>query len=251
MLDSLANIWNMDDLLKLYAFNLWFITAVKWWAIWVEKWSIAIYEKLLKKEIQKLGEKWYIFVDWVFYKWNNTAKELNQEDFKDFIWVNKKLVYLNSDSYTKPENWRWWKKYNPNNPDPNKRYEILEKYSKETSKWWVWQAIWDKTIWETLENSWLQWWKWVWEWLLKKSWFSDDEVAQFKEWKLKWEKPVEIRAIWEMEKAMEMIYRDFSKIRDNILNKWINDTVILLKSMWINDWEKVKRILNIIKKSTI
>jgi hypothetical protein len=75
----------MEDLIKLYAFNLWFITLVKWWAKWFEEWAIFGYEKLLKREIQKLKEKWYTLVDWVFYNWNNQVKALPIKDFEEFI----------------------------------------------------------------------------------------------------------------------------------------------------------------------
>jgi len=105
IIDSLTNVWNMEDLIKLYAFNLWFITLVKWWAKWFEEWAIFGYEKLLKREIQKLKEKWYTLVDWVFYNWNNQVKALPIKDFEEFIKLNKKLTYLATDTYAKPENW--------------------------------------------------------------------------------------------------------------------------------------------------
>ncbi len=208
-LDSFTNIWNMEDLTKLFAFNIWFITAVKWGAKIAEKWTVLLYEKELQSLIKEFTKDWYTIINWRFYKWNNEVPAITNPHFKRFADLNRKIAYIWWDSYMKPENGRWWKNYNTNLVDPNKRYERLERYSSETQTWKISYALNDKTIWETIQSNWLNAWKWVWEWLLKKSWFSNDEISQFRQWKLKWEKTVEVKAIWEMEKAMEVVYREY------------------------------------------
>lgn len=211
ILDSFTNIWNMEDLTKLFAYNLWFITAVKSGAKLAEKWAVLAYETKLNREVEKLETKWYTIVDGRFYKWNNEVPVLLIPEFNTFADLNKRLWYLSTDSYRKPENWRGWKGFNTNQVDPNKRYQKLEEYSKEAQTWKISYALSDRTIWETLQISWLQSWKWVWEWLLKKSWFSNDEVSQFKKWELKWEKPNEMKALSEMDKAMEVVYKEYKE----------------------------------------
>lgn len=229
-LDSFTKVWNMEDLLKLYAFNLWFITAVKAGATIAEKWMILDFERQLKNLTAELNQKWYTIIDWRFYKWNNEVPALLNPNFKKFTDLNRKIAYIWGDSYIKPENGRGGKNYNTNLVDPAKRYERLEKNSIEIQTWKISYALNDKTIWETIQSNWLNSWKWVWEWLLKKSWFSNDEISQFKQWKLKWEKPVEVKAIWEMEKAMEVIVKEFDIIKYNLLNwakKWLPINEIL------------------------
>jgi len=97
----------------------------------------------------------------------------------------------------------------------------------------------DKIIWKTLTNSWIQDWKWVWEWLLKKSWFDKTEIKDFKEWKLKWEKVAEKRALREMERASEVINKQFLNIQNEYISifKWnmtLKDySLNLLNKYWI------------------
>lgn len=221
MLDSFTNIWNIEDLTKLFAYNLWFITAVKGGAKLADKLSVLLYEKQLSREVEKLEAKWYTIVDGRFYKWNNQVPVLLVPEFNAFADLNKKLWYLSTDSYRKPENWRGWKSFNTNQVDPNKRYQKLEEFSKETQVGKISYALWDKTIGETIQTNWLNSWKWVWEWLLKKSWFSEEEVTQFKKWELKGEKPNEMKAIKEMDKAMEVVYMEYLEIKKYILT-WKN-----------------------------
>lgn len=221
IIDTFTNVWSMQDFIKLYTYNIWFVVAVKtWWSI-AEKQIIWNYEKLIEKEIQILNWKWINLVNWVFYRANNKMQELPIEDFGRLVELNKKLAKFSTESYRKPESWRAWKTINTDYPDASKKFENLEKYSKETREWWVTQALWDKTIWQTLEAEWLKWWKWVWEWLLRKSWFNNDEVDAFKKWELKWEKPLEVRALGEMDRAMEVVYREY---RDGFLklNSWLS-----------------------------
>jgi hypothetical protein len=220
MLESFTNVWNMNDFMKLFAYNMWFITLVKaWWKI-AEKWEVLVLQKKINNELQVLQEKWYFLVWDEFYKWNNKVQSL-PADFQTLSELNKKLWYLATDTYRKPESGRAWKSINTNQVDPAKRYERLEKYSKQTVDWKISYALWDKTIWNTIQTSWLNSWKWVWEWLLKKSWFNNDEISQFKKWELKWERPVEVKALREMDKAMEVVYREYLEIKKSYLS-WEN-----------------------------
>lgn len=242
-LDSFTNIWSMEDLTKLFAFNLWFITAVKWGAKIAETSMILGYEKQMNILTRELNEKWYNIINGRFYKWNNEVPVLLVPDFQKFAELNKKIAYVWWNSYMKPENGRWWKNYNTNLVDPNKRYERLERYSSETQTWKISYALNDKTIWETIQSNWLNAWKWVWEWLLKKSWFSNDEISQFKQWKLKWEKPVEVKAIWEMEKAMEVVYKEYKEWYKKI-NEWIPIEKVF-PNLSDNLIQKLEKIYNI------
>lgn len=102
---------------------------------------------------------------------------------------------------------------NMNTWEPSK-YLNLEKYSKEAQEWKIDYALKDEFIWDTLTTSWMKKWQWVWEWLLKKSWFDENEIKDFNEWKLKSEtaeKPYEKRALREMEKANEVVYKEYVK----------------------------------------
>jgi len=70
--------------------------------------------------------------------------------------------YIAMEQYRKPESWRWWKSaYSTTFRE--QKFQNLEKYSKEVQSWKIDYALSDKTIWETLTNSWIQGWKWVWE----------------------------------------------------------------------------------------
>jgi hypothetical protein len=103
----------------------------------------------------------------------------------------------------------------------------------------------DKTIWETLQTSWLNAGKWVGEWLLKKSWFSNDEISQFRQWKLKWEKPNETKALNEMNKAMEVVYREYKEWYKKVMS-WIKleDAFPTLSNKLLSKLEKVREIDN-------
>lgn len=212
MLDSFTNIWNTNDLIKLFAYNLCFISLVKWWWQIVNFWNLKILQNKLNTELNSLSERWIYFENGRFYKWNNEVPVLLIPEFQRFAQINKDIAELSVVNYRKPESGRAWKTINSNQVDPAKRFQRLERYSSETQTWKISYALNDKTIWETLQTTWFNAGKWVGEWLLKKSWFSNDEISQFKEWKLKWEKPIETKALNEMNKAMEVVYREYKKI---------------------------------------
>lgn len=223
MLESFTKVWNMNDFMKLFAYNLWFITMVKtWWKMvdLLDKNKVSSIQKDINTELKTLQWKWYFLIWDTFYKWNNKVDKL-PADFQSLTELNKKLWDLINNSYIKPESWRAWKTINTNQVNANKKYENLEKYSTQTREWKISYALNDRTIWDNIQINWLQNWKWVWEWLLKKSWFSNEEITKFREWKLKWEKPNETKAINEMNKAMEVVYREYIEIK-NVYSKWWN-----------------------------
>ena len=93
------------------------------------------------------------------------------------------------------------------------KFKNLERYSKEAQEWKIDYALKDLDIEWVLTQKWI-WkdWKSVWEWLLKKSWFSKEEIRDYNRWKLKSEKaekPIEKRALREMEKANEVVYKEY------------------------------------------
>lgn len=234
MLDSFTNIWNTNDLIKLFAYNLWFISLVKWWWQIVDLWRFKILQNKLNTELNSLSERWIYFENGRFFKWNNEVPVLLIPEFQRFAQINKDIAELSVVNYRKPESGRAWKPINTSQVDPAKRFQRLERYSSETQTWKISYALNDKTIWETLQTTWLNAGKWVGEWLLKKSWFSNDEISQFRQWKLKWEKPNETKALNEMNKAMEVVYREYLEIKKSYL-----------------EWKKLDKVYSHLWKDTI
>jgi hypothetical protein len=234
MLDSFTNIWNTNDLIKLFAYNLWFISLVKWWWQIVNFWNLKILQNKLNTELNSLSERWIYFENGRFFKWNNEVPVLLIPEFQRFAQINKDIAELSVVNYRKPESGRAWKPINTSQVDPAKRFQRLERYSSETQTWKISYALNDKTIWETLQTTWLNAGKWVGEWLLKKSWFSNDEISQFRQWKLKWEKPNETKALNEMNKAMEVVYREYLEIKKSYL-----------------EWKKLDKVYSHLWKDTI
>lgn len=225
MYENIKDIPNMDALLKAYTYNLLFITLVKTWAKKWENIVINQLEKKLSKQKANLESQWYNIIDsWdglVLYKWLQRQKDIKNPDIKEFIELNKQIMYLNKEpEYRKAENGRWWKTWYSTTPREEK-FQKLEEFSKETQDGKISYALNDKTIWDTLQVSWLNTWKWVEEWLLKKSWFTREEISEFKQWKLKWKKDNEVKALNEMDKAMEVVYREYREWVDKML-KWIH-----------------------------
>jgi hypothetical protein len=128
----------------------------------------------------------------------------------------------------------------------NPKYLNLKTYSKEAQEWGINYTLWDEVIWDTLITSWMNKWKWVWEWLLKKSWFEESEIKDYNKWKLKSEKakkPNEKEALREMEKANEMIYKEYKEWFSRYF-KWEN-----IDNIFPNmSYEAKIRIQNIYKK---
>lgn len=68
----------------------------------------------------------------------------------------------------------------------------------------------------------------------------------FKDWKLKWEKPNEVRAIWEMGKAMEVVYREYKEWINKTLNwftfkesfpKLTDELLLRLERIYLKDYD--------------
>jgi hypothetical protein len=233
LLNNFSDIPNFDVLMKLYIYNLWFITAVKAWAIPAEKMVIAWYQKQLNNELHNIKKQDIVIVntwsEYAFYKWNTKLEWNDLRGFEKFIDLNKKVNYIAMEQYRKPESGRWWKAaYSTTFRE--QKFQNLEKYSKEAQSWKIDYALNDKVIWKTLTNSWIQGWKWVWEWLLKKSWFDKIEIKDFKEWKLKWEKIGEKRALKEMERASEVIFKQFEIIKIE-LKKWLRGWLTIQETL--------------------
>lgn len=166
VIDSFTNIWNMQDFMRLFAYNIWFVMLVKWWWTVAEKQIVNRYEKQINEELKRLEWSWIFLVDWVFYRWNNVLTQLPKEEFWKILKLNQELWKFSGESlikwewkdkekYRKPWSWNAGKTINTDYPNPAERFIKLEKYSRETQKWWVKQALWDSTIWQTLENQWL------------------------------------------------------------------------------------------------
>jgi len=242
LLNDFSEIPNFDVLMKLYIYNLWFITAVKAWAIPAEKMVIAWYQKQLNNELQNIKNQNIVILntwsEYAFYKWNTKLEWNDLKGFEKFIDLNKKVNYIAMEQYRKTESWRWWKAaYSTTFRE--QKFQKLEEESIKAQSWKIDYALNDKIIWKTLTNSWIQDWKWVWEWLLKKSWFDKTEIKDFKEWKLKWEKVAEKRALREMERASEVINKQFLNIQNEYISifKWnmtLKDySLNLLNKYWI------------------
>lgn len=231
--NDFSEIPNFDALLKSYVYNLWFITAVKTGAIPAERLVIAWYQKQLNKELEILKSQNIVIVNaWneiAFYRWNNKLEWADLKGFERFVALNQKVNYIAMEQYRKPESWRWWKSaYSTSFRE--EKFIKLEEYSKEAQEGKIDYALWDRTIWDTLTSSWIQGWKWVWEWLLKKSWFDKEEIRDYKEWKLKWGKQTEKRALSEMEKANEVIWKEYKTIKKEAF-------------IWIKKWLSINEVL--------
>lgn len=227
--NDFSEIPNFDALLKSYVYNLWFITAVKTGAIPAERLVIAWYQKQLNKELKILKTQNIVIVNtWneiAFYRWNTKLEWVLLKGFERFVALNQKVNYIAMEQYIKPESWKWWKStYSTSFRE--EKFKKLKEYSKEVQSWKIDYALNDKVIWKTLTDFWI-WNKWenVWKWLLKKSWFDKAEIRYYKDWKLKWEKPIEKNAIKEMEKANEIINKQYEVIKKEAftwIKKWLS-----------------------------
>lgn len=220
LLNDFSEIPNFDVLMKLYIYNLWFITAVKAWAIPAEKMVIAWYQKQLNNELQNIKNQNIVILntwsEYAFYKWNTKLEWNDLKGFEKFIDLNKKVNYIAMEQYRKTESWRWWKAaYSTTFRE--QKFQKLEEESIKAQLWKIDYALNDKIIWKTLIDNWI-WKKWdnIWKWLLEKSWFEKWEKI---EPKTKFEK----NAIKEMNKANEIIYKEYKT--------WIN---------WIVQWLSMK-----------
>ncbi len=218
ILNDFSEIPNMQALVKSYIYNLWFITAVKMWAVPAEKMIIAWYNKQLNSELQALKEKWYTIMEttqwYAFYKGLNKVDGQQSKDFSTFVELNRKVNYIATEQYRKPESGRWWKSAYSNTLRETK-FQNLEKYSKEAQSGKIDYALKDKIIWKSLTENWI-WKKWdnIWKWLLEKSWFEKWEKI---EPKTKFEK----NAVREMKEANMIIYEQYTKWMNNI-KKWLS-----------------------------
>ena len=245
LLNDFSEIPNFNVLMKSYIYNLWFITAVKAWAIPAEKMVIAWYQKQLNKELWVLKEKWYIIVNtwewYAFFKWNTKLEWNDLRGFEKFIDLNKKVNYIAMEQYRKPESWRWWKSaYSTTFRE--QKFQNLEKYSKEAQSWKIDYALNDWIIWKNLTDNWI-WNKWenVWKWLLEKSWFEKWEKV---EPKTKFERD----AVKEMEKANEVIYKDLI-LKTNLYIKWMMEWKTITEIFPNYKTNELKKLQLIIKKN--
>jgi hypothetical protein len=92
MLESFTNIWNTNDLIKLFAYNLWFISLVKWWWQIVDLWNLKILQNKLNTELTSLHERWIYFENGRFFKWNNEVPVLLIPEFQRFAQINKDIA---------------------------------------------------------------------------------------------------------------------------------------------------------------
>lgn len=242
ILNDFSEIPNMQALVKSFIYNLWFITAVKAWAIPAEKMIIAWYNKQLNTELQTLKEKWYTIMEtweWhVFYKGLNKVDNVQNKEFSTFVELNKKLNYISTEQYRKPESGRWWKSAYSTTLRETK-FQNLEKYSKEAQSWKIAYALNDKIIWKSLTENWI-WKKWdnIWKWLLEKSWFEKWEKI---EPKTKFEK----KAVRQMEKANELVFKEYKEWFKKV-SEWkpINEVFPTLSD------DLIQKIINIRKLDT-
>jgi len=229
VLKNMSNMSTSSDVINTYLYNLLFIISIKKVSSWIENSKLFGLSSRLENEMKLLEEKWYNIVDnWTntpsFFKWINEVDISKHPDFKKFREVNKKLLHFTeTDDYKKPENGRWWKNLIKL---ADERYELLKKYSNETQDWKIWYALKDETIWETISEVWIKDWSWVSEWLLRKSWFDDLDIEDFREWRLKSEKVTDRwqkEALKSMENASEVVSNQVLNIENdlvNILNNW-------------------------------
>lgn len=142
----------------------------------------------------------------------NHSKLIPENKQKVEKWDNKKSEKeSNADKNTSTNKWA------------EQKYADLARYSKKVQDWKIDYALKDWEIQWVLTEKWI-WdkWKSVWEWLLKKSWFKESEIDGYNKWELKSEKAKksnEREALREMEKANEVIYKEYKDIT-TFLIKW-------------------------------
>lgn len=148
----------------------------------------------------------------------------------EFVWeqtINKAILQKPEQTTTKSEE----KKRSNSKEDINvdtwisPKYKNLEKYSKEAQLGKIDYVLKDNVVEKTLSKKWI-WKKWksVWEGLLKKAWFNKTEIKDYNEWKLrseKAEKSYEKEALKEMERANEIIYKNYTEWVIK-LSQWID-----------------------------
>jgi hypothetical protein len=216
ILNDFSEISNFDDLIKLYIYNLWFITAVKFWSIPAEKIIITKYQKQLNNEMKRLQDKWFLMMEtwswYAFFKWLNRVDNIWLKSFERFKKLNIKMNNMILEQYKKPECWKWNPAYN-STTFREQKFQKLKEYSKKAQSWELGYALHDKTMFKILKDNWI-WKEWenIWEWLLEKSLFRKWE-------KLEPKNKSEKEAVKEMEKANMIIYREYKNWMKKV-SKW-------------------------------
>lgn len=244
LVNSFTKIPDMNTLLKAYMYNMWFIAAVKAWTIPVEKWVILHLTKQYDDALQKLEKDGYKIVDtgnWpAFFKGLIHEKDISKKELQDFIVISEKISHIaSSEEYRKPESGRGGKTLFVSDAREAK-FQRLEEYSREAQVWKIEYVFWDKKISPVLEAWGIQSGKSVWEWLLHKAGFGKDEIQDFKDGKLSATQKNEVVAIKEMNKAMEVVYKEYLEGYKKI-NSWIPLSQVFpgLSSTLIQKLEKV------------
>ena len=232
-----------ETMLQYFAYNLWFIWLVK---IWIHKWWWQFLENkvtnmlLLKesnkvkkisdelnREILKLNSEWISLTrktNWelVFYDRNLNLIKNQTKQLESFFEINKKLSEQVIDSQkilTNPRDdtdqqansWKWTKAQ-ANKILLNRKYQKLERLSKQTEGEWLKFALWKEWISKSIQEKWVQ--KWTKEWLMKEAWFTESEIKALKDYEAKkWWKELKDKAIERMNSAVEVVHKEFNNLR--------------------------------------
>ncbi len=184
---------------------------------------------------------------------DNRVEEFSNQYLDSEENLTNKLIQENSLNSGKAEATKSKKSDASDNTSLNtwleQKYADLQKFSKEAQEWKIDYVLKDRVISSTITDSWFKKWKWVWEWLLKKSGFSESEINEYNKWNLKSEKAkktYEKKALTEMERANEIVYKEYldwiNKIKNE--NKTFKEAFPNLSLEILKKVEKVYKIDN-------
>lgn len=213
-----TNVWEKVEVeLTQWQFN------IKFWDLKVEVKELDRLRKIAKKKGQNTDK-----IDPILKEknWEYKALRDNNPEFtkgyykekdtkKDEITIENKPLQNQNETNSKPDKWTKsnadeWVNMNTWTPP---RYLKAEKISKEVHEKWIRHTLKDEKLYETIEKTWI-WkdWKWVWEAILRKAWFRESEIKNYKKWELKWSNKVESRILNEMKDVWKKISDDLSEI---------------------------------------